>query len=333
MKNVNYSIHCAYFIGIMLSFFLVGCQQSADNSQSIPIKLSVSTTPLSSPLYVAEALGYFDNGCVNVSIIDTIGGKNSFEKVSSGEADFGTSSDSVIVFKSFLRNDFSNIATFVQSDNDVKLIALADSQIHMSNDLFGKRIGLTKGAAGEYLLSTYLALEGVGINDVDIISYAPNALSAALLNKEVDLIVPWEPYAYEALNTLEAKTKVIDTKNLYTLTFNLISRPLQTDKQVKGATCILSALNKAMNFIASNPEQAKEIVVKRLGLDKRFLDWVWPDYIFKLSLNNSLLMNMESQAAWALSSGLVKKSTVPDFKGVIDPSVLAKVNPMAVTIH
>ena len=333
MKNGTYSICRAYLISLILSLFLSGCQESADNSQGIPIKLSVSTTPLSSPFYVAESLGYFDNGCVRVSMIDTIGGKNSFEKVSSGEADFGTSSDSVIVFKSFLRNDFSNIATFVQSDNDVKLIVLADSPILMSKDLLGKRIGLTKGAAGEYLLSTYLALEGVGVNDVEIISYAPNALSAALLSKDVDLIVPWEPYAYEALNSLEAKTKVIDTKNLYTLTFNLVSRPLQTEEQVKGATCILEALNKSINFMASNPEQAKSIVVKRLNLDKRFLDWVWPDYIFKLSLNNSLLMNMKSQAAWALSIGLVKKSTVPDFKGVIDPSVLTKINPMAVTIH
>jgi ABC-type nitrate/sulfonate/bicarbonate transport system substrate-binding protein len=296
------------------------------------VTIAVSKTPLSAPFYIAESQGFFKESCVNVEINDVIGGNNSFDQVIKGNADFGTSSASVIVFQGMYRSDFVTLASFSQSDNDVKIISHEKANIVNSIDIKGKRIGLTKGASGEYLLSNYLALSGLTSDQVEVVSFSPDKLPQALLEQQVDVIVPWEPYAYEIIQKLNTEVKTFDTKNLNTLMFNLVSRPLDSKEKLEQSACVLQALNDAINYISINPKKARQIIAKRINASLQFIDWVWPDYIFKLSLNRSLLMNFKSQAIWMIDSGLVGRSKLPDYKLLLDERALQKVNPMGVRL-
>jgi len=316
----------------VVCLLLPACQEHIESSDKISIKISVSKTPLSAPFFIAQEMKYFEESCVKVTLDETIGGKQSFEKVVNGQADFGTSSDSVIAFKSLNRDDFVTLTTFVQSDNDVKIITLDDNNIYTSKDLVGKRIGVVKGAAGEYLLSTYLAIGGVGINEVVIQDIAPDKLQQALVDKEVEVIVSWEPYAYQSIHNSEIKTKLLNTKNLYTLSFNLISQRLNTQSQLNSAKCIIDALHKAINYIAAEPTNSQNILIKHLELDQAFIKWLWPDYIFKLSLNRTLMMSLESQAQWAINTGMVQKRNIPDYNKIMDPRPLEQIDRKAITI-
>lgn len=320
------------FLLIAVCLLYAACLDQTVDSDKILVKIAVSQTPLSAPFYIAQKMKYFEESCVNVTLEETIGGKQNFEKVINGEADFGTSSDSVIVFKSLNKDKFSTLTTFVQSDNDVKIITLDNSNIHTSKDLIGKHIGLTKGAAGEYLLSTYLAIGGVNINQVTIKNIAPNELLRALLDKEVEVIVPWEPYAYQSIHNSSNRTRALNTKNLYTLTFNLISKKIKNELQLKSAECVIAALDKAINYIAAHPQESQKILVDHLQLDRAFIKWLWPDYIFKLSLNRSLLMSLKSQALWKIETGMVSSADIPDYKQIIDPRALQRVDGESITI-
>jgi ABC-type nitrate/sulfonate/bicarbonate transport system substrate-binding protein len=311
---------------------LFSCQEQIGNGDKIPVKIAVSKTPLSAPFFIAKEMRYFEESCVKVTLDKTIGGKLSFEKVVTGQADFGTSSDSVIAFKSLSRSDFSTLTTFVQSDNDVKIITLDKSNIHTSKDLVGKRIGLVEGSAGEYLLSTYLAIGGGDINDVDIQNIAPDKLQQALLDNHVEAIVSWEPYAYQSINNSKFKTKQLNTKNIYTLSFNLISQKIRTQSQLKSAECVINALHKAINYIAAKPTKSQKILIKHLELDQGFINWLWPDYIFKLSLNRTLMMSLESQANWAIKTGMVQPRAIPDYHKIMDSRALEKIDNNAITI-
>ncbi|WP_019616926.1 ABC transporter substrate-binding protein [Psychromonas ossibalaenae] len=296
------------------------------------ITIAVSKTPLSAPFYIAESQGYFSDSCVNVVINDVIGGKKSFEQVVTGDADFGTSSDSVIVFQALQRHDFVTLASFAQSDNDVKLITRIKNNIHESADLAGRRIGLIRGTASEYLLSTYLALSGLTIRDVILKALSAEQLPQALEQNKVDLIVPWEPYAFMTVESLNSDARTLNTKNLHTLMFNLISRRLVDTEKVEQAVCVMQALNHAVNYIAAEPDKSRKIIVERIGTYQKFIDWVWPDYIFKLSLNRSLLMSLQSQTLWLRDSDKVGTAELPDYRMLLDNRVLKKVNPMAVKL-
>ncbi|MDO6446839.1 ABC transporter substrate-binding protein [Colwellia sp. 1_MG-2023] len=301
-------------------------------TEKYPVSIAVSKTPLSAPFYVAQSINAFDSSCVTVDFEHVIGGRAAFSKVLLGEVDFATSSDSVIAFQSLTQQTFVTHAMFVQSDNDVKLITRTEDNIKEVANLKGKNIGVTKQTSSEYFLRTLLAIDGLDIADVNLIDYEPEQLINGLMNKDVDAITPWEPFAFQSHQILDDKITIHDTKNLNTLSFNLIS--LTPDlASIEKAKCVIQGLNTAINYIASRPEDAKEIVIKELGVSAEFINWVWPDYIFKLELNQSLLLNLKSQTTWLTESHELSNITPPDVVQLVDSRAILQVNPSAVNIN
>jgi len=297
-----------------------------------PVTIAVSTTPLSTPFYVAQSIDAFDKTCVDVSIEPVIGGHAAFAKVIDGEVDFGTSSDSVIAFQSLSNKAFVTHAMFVQSSNDVKLISLSEENITSFAQLKGKRVGVTKGTASEYFLSTLLALEGLSIDDIILSHYKPEQLTLALANHQVDAIAPWEPFAFQTKRKLGDTVTVHDTKNINTLSFNLISQTADA-KLIEKTKCVLEGINIAIDYISSHPTHAQALITKELNLEPAFIDWVWPDYIFKTGLNQALYLNIKSQAVWAIETQMVSYSQLPNFNHFIDNRALLQVEPLAVSSY
>jgi ABC-type nitrate/sulfonate/bicarbonate transport system substrate-binding protein len=259
------------------------------------------------------------------------GGQRAFTEVMRGEADFGTSSDSVIAFQSLAKKAFVTHAMFVQSDNDVKLISRSSAQIHSPVDLKGKNIGVIPGTASEFFLSTLLALEGLTTADVVLHNFKPEELVNGFINDQVDAFVPWEPYGFNSAQLLSDEINIHDTKSLNTLSFNLISASANT-AMVEKAKCIIQGLSRAIDYIASNPSESKKIVMDELKLSPDFIEWVWPDYIFKLGLNQSLVLSIQSQAVWAIATQMSQFDEVPHAEHFIDSRALLQVMPNAVNI-
>jgi ABC-type nitrate/sulfonate/bicarbonate transport system substrate-binding protein len=327
--------HPVIFIITVLSILGIGILyfnlQSFWNQEKYSVTVAVSKTPLSAPFYVAKFINAFDDTCVKVQYEEVMGGKTAFDKVMTGMVDFGTSSDSVIAFQSLAGQPFVTHAVFTQSDNDVKLISRASENIESIIALKGKKIGVTKGTSSEYLLSTLLALEGLTTEDVELFDYKPEQLISAYNNNEISAIVPWEPYAFQTMQLLDSKVKIHDTKSLNTLSFNLISQTAD-NQLVEKAKCVLEGISKAINYIASNPKKSKAIVINALNLEPSFIDWVWPDYIFKLGLNQALLLNIKSQAIWVVETQMSEFKEVPNSNNFIDSRALSQVDSGAVNI-
>jgi ABC-type nitrate/sulfonate/bicarbonate transport system substrate-binding protein len=295
------------------------------------VTIAVSKTPLSTPFYIAKSINAFDDTCVRVEYDEVIGGQAAFAKVMSGKADFGTSSDSVIAFQSLNKHSFVTHAMFVQSDNDVKLITRSSDKIESVMGLKGKKVGVTKGTASEYLLSTLLAIEGLTMDDVELYDYKPEQLVQGFSIGEIDAIVSWEPFAFQLSQSIDNKVKIHDTKSLSTLSFNLISQTADS-QLVEKAKCVIQGLQTAINYIVSHPKESKKIVIDELNLDPVFIEWVWPDYIFKLGLNQSLILNIRSQATWAVETQMREYKGVPNSEHFVDSRALLQVEPGAVNI-
>jgi ABC-type nitrate/sulfonate/bicarbonate transport system substrate-binding protein len=319
---------------ILIILVVVGSYTSFQyfwSTQKYPVTIAVSKTPLSSPFYVAKSINSFDDTCVSVEYVEVMGGQIAFERVMNSEVDFGTSSDSVIAYKSLSKQPFVTHAMFVQSDNDVKLITHSSDKVNSVIDLKGRKVGVTKGTASEYLLSTLLAIEGLTMAHVKLFYYKPEELLLKFSQGNVDAIVSWEPFVFEALELWGNKIKVHDTKSLSSLSFNLISQTAD-NQLVEKAKCVIQGLQTAINYIISNPNESKQIVIDELDLKPAFIDWVWPDYIFKLGLNQSLILNINSQAIWAVETRMSEFNEVPNSERFIDSRALLQVEPGAVNI-
>ena len=76
---------------------------------------------------------------------------------------------------------------------------------------------------------------------------------------------------------------------------------------------MLRALIRAEHFIIEKPDQARLLATERVGLREEELTPIWKDYYFRVSLDQSLLINLENQAHWAIANKLVPGTKVPNY--------------------
>ncbi|WP_172597722.1 ABC transporter substrate-binding protein [Sulfuriflexus mobilis] len=318
---------------VLVVFLVYGCTDSeVSTNLAGKTRIAVSKTPLSAPLYIAEAKGFFRKHGVNVEMIELVGGHRSMQAVLTGKADMGTSSDYPVMINSFTRDDFAVLASFVSSENDVKLMANRKNAIHVARDLKGKTIGIVKGGSSHYFLDRYLLFNGMQLKDVTTIHINPEEMPAALQAGKVDALSVWEPYGYLAHKRLGSDLNILLEISPYRETFNLITGKNYTKNHPEAASRVLRALKDSVEFMAKEPAQAQEIVVKRLGLDSEFIDWVWKDYQFLLTLDQALIVTLENEARWAVENNIVSASGLPNYLDYILPGPLKGVDASAVTL-
>jgi NitT/TauT family transport system substrate-binding protein len=68
------------------------------------------------------------------------------------------------------------------------------------------------------------------------------------------------------------------------------------------------------------------------GTDMTSLTDIWNDFQFNISLNQSLLINLEDQARWAIKAGLTDCRVLPNFFEAINIEGLNAVKPDAVRV-
>lgn len=318
---------------VLLVFLVYGCTDSeVSTNLAGKTRIAVSKTPLSAPLYIAEEKGFFKRHGVNVEIIELVGGHRCLKAVLAGNADMGTTTDYPIMINSFTRADYAVLATFVSSENDVKLMANRKNAIQAARDLKAKTVGIVKGGSSHYFLDRYLLFNGMQLKDVITIHINPEEMPAALQAGKVDAISVWEPYGYLAHKRLGSDLNILMEISPYRETFNLVTDKNYMKNHPEVATRVLRALKDSVDFMAKQPRQAQEIVIRRLGLDSEFIDWVWKDYRFLLTLDQALIVTLENESRWAVENNIVSASDLPNYLDYIIPGPLKGVDASAVTV-
>jgi ABC-type nitrate/sulfonate/bicarbonate transport system substrate-binding protein len=314
---------------IKLFALLVSLAMAAPLLRAEPLTLAVSRTPLSLPLYIAQHNGYFTDEGLEIKFNECLGGHRCLRMVLDGQADVATASDLPIVMNSFSSADYAVIGTFTKSSEDIKLVTGARAKIKTATQLAGKRIGATKGSAGEYFLDLFLLTAGVDPKSLTVVHLQPEELVPALQAGKVDAVAVWQPYAYQAVLG-PAKGQVLPGGNAYIQTFNLVSHRKLLGLRDASLTKLLRAVERAEQFIHEQPTQAKDILRRQLTPDAAFVDAVWPGLYFRLGLDQTLLTTMEGEARWARREGHAIGGLTPNFLELIHAPPLRAIKPDAV---
>ena len=296
-----------------------------------PLRVAVSQTPLSLPIYVAESEGYFAAAGVSVALFDVIGGHRSLGQVLDGVADLATSSETVVMAHSFERRDYAVIATFVTSDDDVKIVTRPGSGITGIGGLAGKRVAAVVGASSHYYLDMSLLMDGVDPKSIDLKDMQPENMAEALGRGEVDAISIWEPFPFKALLKVPGAA-VLPNSGAYLETFNLIVRRDVCRTRGGDLVKFLRAVDRAEHVILADRAKAQAILRGRLHLEQPFIDWVWQHYNYGLTLSKSLLTTLEGEARWTQQESAARSEKTPNYLEFICPMPLRDVRPSAVSI-
>jgi len=292
------------------------------------LRLAVSRTALSLPIYVAQAQGYFTAEGVSPQLAECIGGQRCLRRLLDGEADLATASDLPVMFNSFTRSDYTVVATFVTATNDVKLVARRSAGITAPAHLARKRVGTVKGASAHYFLDAFLLFHDVDPRLVQVVDMAPEQLAPAFRNRQIDAIAVWEPNAWLAVQAAGQDAIVLPSPRIYTQTFNLVASRRALGERDDDVVRVLRALARAQRFIMARPREAKDILKRRLALDEDFVAWVWQDLDYRLGLQQSLITTLEAEARWALREGHVAAGqAIPNYLRFVEPGPLRRAAP------
>lgn len=317
-----------------IALVLVALSIGAAKKAAPPEKLTVAavSVPLGTPVWVAEAEGFYREEGLEVTLHSFELGKEALDAMLAGEADVATVAATPIVLASFTRRDFVVFANMSYADNDCKIVARRDRGIEAAADLKGKTVGTPKGTSGQYFLEAFLAHHGLAHDAVAIRDMKPARMADGLRRGEVDAVAVFEPYALETRKRLGDNAVVITAPEVYRETFNLTTRRQFADARPQALVKFLRAIVRAEDFIHTHPAEVQAIMAQRTGMSPTDLASVMPDFTFTLSLRQSLLSLLEDEARWAIRRGLVQGKTVPNYLGLLYPDALEAVSREAVTI-
>jgi NitT/TauT family transport system substrate-binding protein len=331
VKALTRSVGRPVLLGLsMLLLLALGSRQVGATET---LRLAVSMTPLSLPIFVAEQQGYFAEAGLQLRLQEVVGGHRAMQLLLEGKADLATASEAVLMFNSFKSPPLALLASFVSSGNDSKLVLGPNSDIKQVKDMLGKRVGTVLGTASHYMLDTTLLAHGVDPNKVQIINLQPEAMADLLKSGQVDAVAIWEPLPFKLLQALPG-SQVLPTSGSYRLSFNLIAAKAMLGPRDEELQKVLAALERAERFIALKPDQAQALLRARLKLDQAFIDWIWPSYHYRLALDQWLLSSLEAEARWARQGGHIKglegSARSPNYLDLIYAKPLRKIAPASV---
>ncbi|MCL1156584.1 ABC transporter substrate-binding protein [Shewanella inventionis] len=317
-----------FFVSILS--YVVACDHATKpNTKAAksapPITIAVSNTPLSAPFFIAEKMGYFTENNLKVELVRFDGGVKCFDALINKEVDFATASETVVMFNSFQRTDFSVLASFVESDNDVKLLSLTPEKYRQFDHLAGARLGIIKGSASEFFLDSLLIMYNKTHLPITRVYLTSTQLMPALLDNQVDIISAWEPLGYNISEQIEQSPEIINSRGLYHLSFNLIGLK-QSKVDTNRKLALLKAISDATIYIHKHPKQSQELLSQVLEIPSSQLEYSWADYTFRLSLSNALFSNIQTQSQWAIDNQLVPKENRVDFRQIFDRQLLETFN-------
>jgi len=298
-----------------------------------PEKLALGVVPsvFSLFIWVAEDQDFFGKNGLVLTMTEYDSGVSAVKDLMEGKVEIATAGDFVLVRNIFDAPDLT-ILVVIDAVDDIRVIGRKDHGVHQISDLKGKRIGLMRKSSSEFFLDRLLAMEGIPSQDVKIFNLSPSQQVEAITRGELDAVVIWQPFNHEILQALGASAVNLPAQSKQDLYWLLISKNKLIHERPEVVRRFLSALLMAENFVKGNETETMKIAMRRLGFDMPYLESIWKNNKFKVSLPQALLLTMEDQARWLISSGLTNKTEIPDFLDFVYMQGLETLKPEAVTI-
>lgn len=320
-------------IAIVLSSFVYLNSQNIFSSKLENVSFAdIGSDPLAALVHIAQNQNMFAKNGINLTITNYVMGPNSIDATLNRKVDLGTSLEYAFVANSVLTaGNLSLIATMDKSQI-VFLIARKDSGIQNIADLKEKKIGLTMQMSSLFYFGRFLELNNINIQNVTIVNLPPSQYVSAFVNGTVDAVVAGRSYIQQAEEELPNGTitwSVQSDQQAYSLVFCRNDWITQHPDLVNR---FLKAIIQAEDYLVNHPVEAKSIIQKDYNATDAYMNQIWPDHQFSVSLDQSLILAMQDESRWLTQNSLTNSTVIPDFGNYVYVDGLEAVKPESVTI-
>ena len=147
------------FLLAIIILVLIGCTRiegltgkTINEESNEKIIFGVDTfTMASSPVFVAEAKGFWKEEGLEVDIRPFVNSRLALDALLGGSVDIATVIDYAVVLAAFQQQNVKIITTISTSEKHVNILARKDRGVLKPQDLAGKKIAMSYGTSGEYV--------------------------------------------------------------------------------------------------------------------------------------------------------------------------------------
>ncbi len=281
---------------------------------------------------VAEDQHFFSQNGLNVTTREYDTGVGALDGMLNGEADIAIGTNEFPLVGSALQKDRIRTIGCIAKSEFIYLIGRKDRGIENASDLKGKRVGTTLRTIAHFYLGRFLELHGMSMQDITLVDVkTPAEWVNSVADGDIDAIVTAQPYANSAGDRLGANAVVWSAQSSQPLYTQVISTDEWIAEHPELIRRFLRSLAEAEEYANTHPAQANAIVQRRLNLDAGYMETVWQQNQFSLSLDQSLITAMEDEARWMISNNLTAEE-MPDFLDYVDEDDLKAIKPESVNI-
>lgn len=284
------------------------------------------------PITVAQQKGYFVAAGVRAVIQQHNSGKTALEATLGGKADLATTADIPIMLAAMNNVPVAVIATFFKTEHDHGIVVRRDRGIDGPAWLKGKTVGVTLGSSGHFVLDAFLSRQHLAPADVTMKNLKPAQFADAMARGEVDAIASWEPFLGQLQAQLKGNGIVFYGEEIYEIPYSLAGKRDYVVRHPQLMQKVLRALARGAHDCTSEPEASRAIMAAVLKIDTSAWQARWPTYRFKLALDQGLILALEDEARWAVSTSLVPARPMPNFLDSMYLDPMLAVAPAVVTV-
>lgn len=298
-----------------------------------PLTIAANTHyPGTGLIFVAHAKGYFATEGLHVTLQPYTTGKAALDAALEGRAALATAADIPIMFAVTRGQPVSIVATIFMVERDPGIIARKDRGILTLAHLNGKRIGVTLGTSGHFVLDAFLIRQRLSTDDVTLHDLQPEELAGALAKDDVDAVATWEPYLSLLRTQLGANGTTFYSEGIYELPFNIVGARNYVVSHPQTIEKLLRALVRAERFCKEEPDAARRIIAGALNVSLETLKESWHTFRFNVSLHQNLIHTLEDETRWAIKNKLTAKADIPNYLNYLYLEGLKAVRPESVTV-
>lgn len=330
--NINYRIRqlCIGVATIAVAFGFASTTAGA--AELTKVRMAQNLSPISGVVIVAKQKKFFEKYGLDVTVFNFTSGKQALDATIGGGADIATTAEAPVTAAAMAKQKIAFLARMEYSD--LKTLTDASDKVNSPADLKGKRIGYTVGTGSEVYTMELLKRVGLTKNDVTLVSLRPQDMAAALSAGGIDAMNTWEPHITNAKKSFGAKVKQIDTKGVYSETFNIVTTVDFLAAKHEAVLNFLRAMLDAEKWMKANREEAISVVAETVGMNRDDLASIWNEYVYEVALDEKTMSVLRAHATWRLESGNAPTgATMPDFSKVIFAAPLKQVAPDRVKIN
>lgn len=306
-------------IAMMISVILAGCGSTSASSgkdgtasgnsgvTASEVRIATQPSPFAASIFVAKEKGFLEEELqklgVSVTWTSFAAGPPMNEAFAAGQEDIGIAGDVPTILAKASGQKTLIFAKASSGEKTLALVVKPDSEITTAADLKGKKVAVVKGSYGHHLLGLILENAGLTLNDVELVNLPVADISNAVAQGQVEAGVIWEPSLTQGVQNNLVKV-LADGTGIKSNNIFYIATQEFAENNPAVVEAYITALNKAAEYIKSNPKEAAEAIQADINLPVDELVSLFTKYDYTPTINTNDINELKVVDAFCKDQGL-----------------------------